>query len=261
VRIGRVVSVTGARAIAVLERTLPKNARADGPRVQIGSLLKIATPASAVLGLVTAVSTPTPFSNEQQDEIELVELNLVGEVVIAGADRRLTFRRGVTSPPSNGDALLLADRHDLTRVYAPPSLATINVGTLYQDPGVMARLRMDDLLSKHFVIVGSTGTGKSCAVTTILQRIIEGHRYAHIVVLDLHNEYSRTFGEKAEAANLNNFGLPFWLLNFQELVTALTTSDEHRDAESEILSEAVTQAKRLQRQCCRSRSAGAQTCR
>jgi DNA helicase HerA-like ATPase len=241
-RVGHVVSVSGSRAIAVLERQ-NMGASREPLRIPIGSLLKIATPASAVLGMVTAVSMPTPFSTEQEDRIELVEMNLVGEVVIAGPDRRLTFRRGVTSPPSNGDALLLADRHDLTRVYAPPALATIKVGTLYQDPAVLARLRMDDLLSKHFVIVGSTGSGKSCALTTILGRILEDHKFGHVVVLDVHNEYGRAFRDKAEAIHLNNFFLPFWLLNFQELMTALT-SEEHREAETEILGKAVTEAKR-----------------
>lgn len=241
-RIGHVVSVSGSRAIAILERQSTNGAR-DSLRVQMGSLLKITTPASAVLGMVTAISTPTALGNDKQDEVELVEMNLVGEVVIAGADRRLTFRRGVSSPPSTGDALLLADRHDLTRVYAPPALATIKVGKLCQDSAVLARLRMDDLLSKHFVIVGSTGSGKSCALTTILQRILEDHKYGHVLVLDVHNEYGRAFRDKAEAIHLNNFSLPFWLLNFQELVTALT-SDEHRDAETEILAKAITEAKR-----------------
>jgi DNA helicase HerA-like ATPase len=43
---------------------------------------------------------------------------------------------------------------------------------------------------------------------------------------------------------LNNFNLQFWLLNFQELTAALTSGDEHRDAETEILSEGVVHAKR-----------------
>lgn len=241
-RVGHVVSVSGSRAVAVLERQNTGASR-ERLRVQIGSLLKITTPASAVLGMVTAVSMPNPFSPEHEDPLELVEMNLVGEVVIAGSDRRLSFRRGVANPPSNGDPLLLADRHDLTRVYAPPALATVKVGTLYQDRAVLARLRMDDLLSKHFVIVGSTGSGKSCALTTILGRILEDHKYGHVVVLDVHNEYGKAFRDRAEAIHLNNFSLPFWLLNFQELVKALT-SEEHREAETEILGKAVTEAKR-----------------
>jgi DNA helicase HerA-like ATPase len=243
-RIGHVVSVNGPRAVVVLERAAQPALRADPPRVQIGALVKITTPASSVVGLVTAVTTPMPGADSDIDEIGLLELNLAGEIVMGGTDRRLTFKRGVTSPPSIGDAVLLVDRHDLTRVYAPPALATIKVGTLYQDPAVQARLRVDDLLSKHFVVVGSTGSGKSCALTTILQRILDDYRYAHIVVLDIHNEYQAAFAGKVEAINLNNFTLPFWLLNFQELTAALTTSDDHRDAETEILGEAVVYAKK-----------------
>jgi uncharacterized protein len=254
-RIGHVVSVTGPRAVAVLERNGQSAPRGEFPRVQIGALVKVATPASSAIGLVTAISTPMPPGDSQGEELALVELDLVGEVVALGADQRLTFCRGVTSPPSIGDAVLLADRHDLMRVYAPPALATIKVGTLYQDPAVAACLRVDDLLSKHFVVVGSTGSGKSCALTLILQRILDDHKHAHMVVLDIHNEYLTAFGDRVESINLNNFNLPFWLLNFQELTAALTTGDEHRDAETEILGEAVVYAKRRYSEAAAIRSA------
>ena len=49
---------------------------------------------------------------------------------------------------------------------------------------------------------------------------------------------------RSRPSSLNNFALPFWLLNFQELTAALTTSDEDRDAEAEILSEGVRFARR-----------------
>jgi hypothetical protein len=243
-RIGHVVSVTGGRAIAVLERNAQSVSRGEFLRVQIGALVKVATPTSSAMGLITAVSTPMPPAEGQGENMSLVELDLVGEVVTAGQDQRLTFRRGITNPPSIGDAVLLADRHDLTRVYAPPAVTTVKIGTLYQDPGVPACLRVDDLLSKHFVVVGSTGSGKSCALTSVLQRILDDHKHAHIVVLDIHNEYLTAFGDRVEAVNLNNFNLPFWLLNFQELGAALTSSDEYHDAEVEILGEAVVHAKR-----------------
>lgn len=242
--IGRIVSVTGPRAVASLDRSSQDVFQYEAPRVQIGALLKVATPGSSVIGLVTGVSTPIPDKNEEAGEIGLVELNLVGEIGPAGPDGQLTFRLGVASPPTIGDPLLLADRQDLTRVFAPSALATIKVGTLYQDPAVAARLRIDDLLSKHFIIVGSTGSGKSCALTCILQRILDDHQYAHIVVLDIHNEYVAAFGDKVESIDLNNFSLPFWLLNFQELSAALASSDEHHDAETEILSEGVIFARR-----------------
>ena len=42
----------------------------------------------------------------------------------------------------------------------------------------------------------------------------------------------------------SNLNLPFWLLNFQELAASFTSADEHRDAETDILSDAVLWAKR-----------------
>ena len=203
-RIAHIVSVSGARAVAVLERTAGAS-KGDYARVQIGALVKITTPASSAVGWVTAVSMPMPSVDGDGGEVGLIELNLVGEIVIDGVSRRLAFRRGVSSLPSIGDPVLLADRHDLTRVYAPPSLATVQVGTLFQDAAVPARLLVDDLLAKHFVVVGSTGAGKSCALTCILQRVLEDHKHAHIVVMDIHNEYVGAFGDKVEAINAQQF--------------------------------------------------------
>ena len=241
--LGHIVTVTGPHGIAVLNEASRSIGAYHQRRVDIGAFVKIETPRGAVMGLVTAVSTPMPMSPEQQNEINLIELNLVGEIV-RGPDGQLVFRRGVASPPTIGDPLVQADRSDLACMFAPPALATIRVGSLYQDPTVAARLRVDDLLSKHLMIAGSTGSGKSCGLACILQRILEDHAFAHIVVLDVHNEYQTAFGDKVEAISLNNFSLPFWLLNFQELTSALTSSDEHRDAEAEILGEGVRFARR-----------------
>jgi hypothetical protein len=243
VQIAHIVSVAGSHAIAVLEHRVQGTMVSKDPRVQIGALVKIVTPSSSVMGLVSAVTSPMPTLDGHQD-IGLIEINLAGEVGIDDTSRRLTFRRGVSSLPSIGDPVLFADRHDLTRVYAPPAVASIKVGTLFQDPTVPARLLTDDLLAKHFIVVGSTGSGKSCALTAILQRMLYEHSGAHVVILDVHNEYSTAFEGMVELVNLNNFNLPFWLLNFAELSAALTSKDAHHDAEFEILSEAVVYAKR-----------------
>ncbi|PKQ09778.1 MAG: ATPase [Alphaproteobacteria bacterium HGW-Alphaproteobacteria-12] len=241
-RIAHIVSVSGSQAIAVLEREAL--AQGEETRVEIGQLVKVTTPASSVVGLISAVSAPAPASGRGDEDLRLVEINLAGEVVIDPRDDRLAFRRGVTHLPALGDAVLLADRHDLTRVYTQPNVATIEVGSLYQDAAVPARFLVDDLLAKHFIVVGTTGCGKSCALTTILQRVLDAHGHAHIVMLDVHNEYPTAFGERAELINPNNLHLPFWLLNFQELSAALTSGDAYHEAETEILGDAVLAAKR-----------------
>lgn len=244
VNIGRIVSVSGAQAIAVLDPSMTQPSKKRDSRIQIGALVKIATPTTSVLGIISAVSSPTPSVDGEGGEIGLVELNLAGELVLDGATRRLVFRRGVAHLPSLGDHVMFADRNDLTRVYARPHGASIKVGSLYQDSAVPARLLIDELFSKHFIVVGTTGCGKSTALTCILRRVLEEHHYAHMVVLDVHNEYPEAFGELAENIDPENLNLPIWLLNFQELTEALTSSDASREAETEILSDGVVYAKR-----------------
>ncbi|HWM62205.1 MAG TPA: DUF87 domain-containing protein, partial [Rhizomicrobium sp.] len=240
IRLAHIVSVSGSHAVAMLER---QDAIANEARVQIGALIKIVTPTSAVMGVVSGISAPMPAAEGEPQSLGLIEINLAGEVV-PDHNRRLTFRRGVSSLPTLGDPVLLADKHDLTRVYAPPQAASIKIGSLFQEPSVPARLLVDDLLAKHFLVVGSTGSGKSSAVTCILQRLLAEHAHAHMLILDIHNEYSAAFGGLVEPINLDNFSLPFWMLDFTEMVAALVSRDAHHDAEVEILSDAVVHAKK-----------------
>jgi DNA helicase HerA-like ATPase len=244
VRIAHVVSVSGSHAVAVLERSSEAVLRAKDPRIQIGSVVKILTPGASVIGLVSSVSSPMPDLDGKKEEMGLIEINLAGETRIDDTSRRLVFHRGVANLPSLGDPIYLADKHDLTRIYAPPGVASIKVGTLFQNSAVPARLMIDDLLSKHFIVVGSTGSGKSSALSIVLQRLLEDTAGAHVVILDIHNEYGAAFGDLVEHINLENFDLPLWMLNFQELVVALTSSEGTRDEEIEILSEGVLSAKK-----------------
>jgi DNA helicase HerA-like ATPase len=241
IRLAHIVSVSGSHAVAMLEHQ-DAVAGADS-RVQIGALVKIVTPVSAVMGIVSAISAPMPAGEGEPAPLGLVEINLMGEVAM-DAGKRLTFRRGVSALPSLGDGVLLADKHDLTRVYAPPQAASIKIGSLFQDNSVPARLLIDDLLAKHFLVVGSTGSGKSSALTCILQRLLAEHAHAHVVILDVHNEYAASFGGLVEPISLDNFHLPFWMLDFPEMTAALVSRDSHHDAEVEILSEGVVFAKR-----------------
>ncbi|HEY0265676.1 MAG TPA: DUF87 domain-containing protein [Rhizomicrobium sp.] len=250
IRLAHIVSVSGSHAVAVLER---QDAIAHDARVQIGALIKIVTPNSAVMGVISGISAPMPAAEGEPQTLGLIEINLAGEVA-PDSSRRLTFRRGVSNIPTLGDAVLLADKHDLTRVYAPPQAASIKIGSLFQEPSVPARLLVDDLLAKHFLIVGSTGSGKSSAVTCILQRLLADHAHAHVLILDIHNEYSAAFGGLVEPISLDNFSLPFWMLDFAEMVAALVSRDAHYDAEVEILADAVVHAKKRYSESATSRS-------
>jgi len=238
---GHVVSVSGAQAVAVADK-FP--AGTNGQRIEIGATVTIPTPHATVVGIISAVSVPMPDAATGSEEVDLVELNLAGEIVVDQRTARPIFRRGVSSLPTIGDAVHLADRDALTMAYAQPDSATIEVGSLYDHQEVPARLLVDDLFGKHFVIVGTTGCGKSSALICILRSLLPEYRQARVVVLDIHGEYAAAFGNQAEVIDPSTLNLPFWLLNLHELAAAFTSPDDQRDAEVEILSDAVTWAKR-----------------
>lgn len=242
-RIAHIVSVSGGQAVAVLE-AVAASERGAVPRLEIGATVTIPTPHSMVVGLVSAMSVPVPDATAGDEKVSLVELNLAGEVVVDPASSQSVFRRGVSSVPSIGDGVHLADQDVLKLAYTLPASATIDVGTLYQDASVPARLLVDDLFGKHFLIVGTTGCGKSSALTGILQSLLPEYQQARVVIMDIHNEYAPAFGDCAEVIDPSNLYLPFWLLNFQELTAAFTSSDDQHEAEVEILSDAVLWAKR-----------------
>jgi len=244
VRIGHIVSVSGSHAIAMLERSETIEQRAHDPRIEVGGVVRIQVPGSAVVGLISAISAPLPEMDGKKNDIGLIEINLTGEIRIADATRRGVFRRGVSSLPSLGDPVAVASKTDLACIFAPPSLNSITIGSLYQDPEIPARLLADELLRKHFIVVGSTGSGKSCALTNILRRLLELRSRGHVVILDVHNEYGAAFGNMVERISLEDFNLPLWMLNFHELCAALTGDDSYREDEVEILNEAVLFAKK-----------------
>lgn len=99
-----------------------------------------------------------------------------------------------------------------------------------------------NLSIKHVAVVGSTGSGKSCAVAKILHGAVGiasnknlhsgKQRNAHIVVFDVHDEYTAAFTlVKEESFTLNSLGidsllLPYWLMNSEELESMFIESDE-----------------------------------
>src|SRR5207302_9439138 len=107
--------------------------------------------------------------------------------------------------------IYLANATDLAKVYAQPTVATARIGTIHQDSVVPAYILTDELFGKHFSIVGTTGSGKSCVVVTILNAVIERNPNAHVMLLDPHSEYARPFKERAAVLSLGaGLCLPYW---------------------------------------------------
>lgn len=239
--IGRIVSVTGSKAIVLIDSPNESGVR-TGDRPDMGTLLAIDTAKTVVLAIVSALSVPVPAQREGEAEIWIAELGLVGELWRDDAGQANKFARGVTVYPSLGDRVRVASKPELEAAFCDDPERSVRIGCIRQDNSIPAMIRVDELLGKHVAILGTTGTGKSCTTALILRCILAKNPAAHIVLLDPHNEYATAFGEMAEVINPRNMQLPFWLLNFEEIVEVLI-SDSARKAETEILQELIPIAK------------------
>ena len=69
--------------------------------------------------------------------------------------------------------MLAASGAEINAIYARPRTAHLQVGCLRHDESLPAYLATDHLLGKNFAVLGSSGSGKSCAVTVILRSLLD----------------------------------------------------------------------------------------
>ena len=240
--VGRVVSISGAQIIAQV--TAPPS-EDDEETLQIGALVRMETPLSVGYGIVNGLTIPMPSEDDREAEMQFAEFSMIGEVPRSTDGKKLMFRRGVSRLPALGEPVFRTTTEDLAQVYAAPDRPSVPVGAIHQDKTLPAHILTDELLGKHFAILGTTGSGKSCAVVLMLRAILDEHPNAHIVMLDPHNEYTRAFPDRAEVLNTDNLELPYWLLNFDELMEVLFAGDNYKgSAEASIVADLIAKAKK-----------------
>jgi uncharacterized protein len=244
IQAGRVVSTTGSQIIVLLDKGL----RGRGG-LQMGGLVRVQSGHVVVYGIVEGLCTPMPMQERNGDELHLAEIGLLGEIcdanlpILNGAVPG-RFRRGVSHVPALESIVCVASEADIKNVYAIPGRREVIVGTLNNAPQVAARISVDDMLGKHFALLGTTGTGKSCALTLMIKRIFEQSQNGHVLLLDPHGEYGQAFANQAAHLTVDSFRLPYWLADFEEL-TEIVFGHEKRERVSEImlLREMVLEAK------------------
>ncbi|HAW57989.1 MAG TPA: DUF853 domain-containing protein [Bacteroidales bacterium] len=147
---------------------------------------------------------------------------LVGERV---GDR---FERGVSQSPVTGDHVHLVTIDDLKIIYGTmDDRSSISIGQISASESLSARLDIDKLVTRHVALLGSTGSGKSNAVTVFLCEIAKGKfPAARILLIDPHGEYSSALGSYARVFKINAnvskgeypLFIPYWALPFGELL-------------------------------------------
>ena len=152
------------------------------------------------------------------------------------------FTRGTPALPVPTEYAYVTPPAVLGDIFSKQIRSPFSFGTLSVAPDVKFEVDGDRFFSKHVAVVGSTGSGKSCAVAKILQTVVgieekanankAAQKNAHIVIFDIHAEYAAAF-RLAEAENftlnlldVDTLRLPYWLMNAQELEEMFIESHE-----------------------------------
>ncbi len=248
-RIGRLVEVKGNRvtfdlsvdpAVAIAEEYYPG---------QPGSHIRIPFGGEDVIGVVESIrlaENPAESSKPKQQAMALL-LGTV-PVVQSSGEPKAPFVRGVSILPTAGKDVMMLPATELKWIYGEGDENSFSFGTLSVAPDRSANVHMNRFFGRHVAILGTTGSGKSCAVASILQAVTKTCDHPHILILDLHGEYASAFPEKSNLVSSEDIELPYWLLSFEELadfcvdVTEFTAHNQIMGLHRAIRSEKETAA-------------------
>ena len=237
--IGRLISCTGSRGVISTSATNLSGTTADF--WSIGRLISINIGASRIVGIVYEMNTSSDLWSDTVANIIYVKVELVGE--ISDGPTGPVFKRGVTSYPYLGAVAHRIRAADLEAVYRIGHGKPVEIGRLSQDTSIAASVNINDMLSRHFAVVGTTGVGKSSAVSILLRSAVSVKPNLRVLILDPHNEYTSAFTDIAVTIDASTLELPFWMFKLDELVEVVFRGRRPSDGELDILRDMIALAK------------------
>jgi hypothetical protein len=260
--IGRVVAVDTAQVTIELNPDLKGMSRStyEGPQEvgRINSYVIIPVGARRLVAMVTRVVL-----------VEEAEMKADRTMVALPAARRLMkatligtidgekFQQGVSLFPVLDNPVHLAGRADLDAIFGPIEQGAaaapdpsepgycIPIGESAVMQGRPIRIDPNAFFGKHAAILGSTGSGKSCTIASLIQSIREqpAVKRTAIVILDTNGEYRTAFQKQKDGATWEDAGLrktlyipsdpkmgserlviPYWFMNAEDFVRLFQAS-------------------------------------
>jgi DNA helicase HerA-like ATPase len=201
----------------------------QGYRVgQIGSFVRIPIGFNDLFGIISQVGASATPSNQIDNLVignRWMTIQLIGE-----GPKNGVFKRGLSQYPTIGDEVHLVSEKELKNIYGQPDKPYfVKLGHISNADSIPALIDVNKLVTRHSAIVGTTGSGKSTTVASIMNALSDTEKYpsARIIMLDLHGEYGQALQDKAHIYKINGdasskfkekkFYIPFWALSFDEL--------------------------------------------
>lgn len=195
---------------------------------QIGSFVKIPIGYNYLFGIITQVGASAVPENQvalQPYGNCWMTIQLVGEAPKSGE-----FQRGISQYPTINDEVHLVSELDLKQIYGQPDKPYfVNVGHIAGAESIPALIDVNKLITRHSAVVGTTGSGKSTTVASLLNALSDPSKYpsSRILIFDIHGEYGKALKDRANIFKINadkgnkstekELFIPFWALNFEEL--------------------------------------------
>ncbi|OEC98099.1 MULTISPECIES: ATP-binding protein [Rhizobium] len=239
--LGRVVACNGSRA------TIAAVAEAGGTDLtelwSVGRLISISVGKNRVAALVYSMNTQSVGWGEGQDNLFRIEVELLGEVRV-GPDGREEFSSGISAYPYLGAIAHRIRAADLMRIFDAGKGSSCVIGKLTQDESIDAAIHIPSMLSKHFAVVGSTGVGKSTAVSLLLHKAIAADPKLRVLILDPHNEFAAAFPRHSVVIDTDTLDLPFWLMRLEEFSEVVFRGRPAVPEELDALRDLIPEARR-----------------
>lgn len=212
--------------------------------LRVGSYLRIFDNTDSEL--IAIIENFSIEINENGERKHLIEANPLG--MIKGGK----FIRGgdsIAIPPKTVEP---ATEEDIKKIYEQSieGKEKFTFSSLASNPNIYIPVNGNQFFNKHIAVVGSTGSGKSHTLATIIQKAVTAKNgefalnNSHIVIFDIHSEYKAAF-PNANLIDINNLILPYWLLNseeFEEIV--LDTGERDNYNQASVFRTLVTENKR-----------------
>lgn len=234
--IGKVQSVDTASIIVKVEND---NVLSD---IQVNNLVIIQASKTrqTLIGMVNKIIRTYSDDIELEDELtansnDIVKINMIGTLLDKEGLRENVFKRTLESVPEISSEVYIMSDENLSAFMNVISSTSadgndpLNIGTYALNKHADAYLDGNKFFQKHAVIVGSTGSGKSCTVATIIQQIAM-LKSANAILFDIHGEYSPIKGDSIKHYKIagptdtyeeNMLFLPYWLLTYEEMQAML----------------------------------------
>lgn len=278
--IGRVLSVDNFRVFIKIEEQIMGSFKSGVNDIyevaRINSYLIIPVGADRVVALITRVTMKeeVELNSNSASSISLpstaryISATMLG--TITQRQNKDCFIQGVYSFPSLDNPVWYVTENDLDQIFDNKVSSDaidyrkdyyLPIGTSPAFQNYKVKICPDQFLVKHAAILGNTGSGKSCTLTSILRNLFKFEyndnttlSNAHIVIFDTNGEYKDAFisdqqNSELERINAYYYGgegqvkVPYWLMNWDDFKFLLSPGE---GVQAPILNRAIGLAKNEQ---------------